>query len=50
MQPVFEVLKTKAEAEPDDVMGPRIETVAKATTWHPVISSASAPTTSSELA
>lgn len=49
MQPVYQVLISKAEAEPDEIMGPRIETVAKATTWHPVISSASAPTTSSEL-
>jgi hypothetical protein len=49
MQPVYQVVKTTEELRTEDYMFPPPETVAVATTWHPVIPSGRQSVTNEEL-
>ncbi|XYJ10117.1 hypothetical protein ACSUZJ_22540 [Telluria sp. B2] len=49
MQPVFRITKTKAELKAEGVMFPYPETVAVATTWHPVVPCGRRPEPDREL-
>lgn len=49
MQPAFRVTKTKEEVRADGILCPTAETVAVATTWHPVIPTGLQTETGTEL-
>lgn len=49
MQPVYQVIKTSQELKTEEDMFPSPETVAVATTWHPLISSGRPAITNKEL-
>lgn len=49
MQPVYRVVKTSEELSTDDWKFPRPQTVAVATTWHPLITSVQAAVQTEEL-
>lgn len=49
MQPAFRVIKTREELKAEGILCPTAETVAIATTWHPVIPSDTPPETKKDL-
>lgn len=49
MQPVYRVIKTSAEVQAEGMLCPIPETVAVATTWHPVVPRSPDPSQQVEL-